>query len=114
RAAAGRRRPPRRRRRRGGGPPPSPSARGRAPGRGALAGPRGSRSARSWWSSVLLEPAHGGNVEAEAEQTGQGTEDPEADRDLLLGPANQLEVVLQWRHPEDAPSPQPEGDDLQH
>ena len=36
------------------------------------------------------------------EQAGQDSDDPEPERDLLLVPAAQLEVVVERRHPEDA------------
>ena len=41
-------------------------------------------------------------------------DDPEADHDLLLRPANLLEVVVDGRHPEDPPSGQLEGGHLDH
>src|SRR5215211_502042 len=41
-------------------------------------------------------------------------DDPEADHDLRLGPGLHLEVVVDRRHQEDAPAPEPEAGHLEH
>ena len=50
-----------------------------------------------------------GVEEAERHRHGQGGEDPEADDHGGLGPAGQLEVVVDRRHAEDPPAGQPEA-----
>src|SRR5213076_2532381 len=48
----------------------------------------------------------------EREQRAHHRDDPEADDDLRLGPAEELEVVMDGRHAEDALAAELEGDHL--
>ena len=48
------------------------------------------------------QPVDRGEEERHAEQAGEDAHDPEPERDLLLVPAAQLEVVVERAHPEDA------------
>src|ERR1700722_4482546 len=112
---------------------PTPSGRGRAaqpgptpdacvqspPRRGPSGGPRigpppgvrrrGARRSR--------ELRHGEVVpveDAEAQGAEEPAEYPEADDDRRLGPAAELEVMVDGGHPEDAPVESAEADDLQY
>ena len=67
------------------------------------------RRAQRRSSSVHRSRSHAAEEDAEAEQPGQRRHDPEAERDLLLRPADELEVVVERRHAEDAPAPQPDS-----
>ena len=103
RRPCGRRRPsPEPRRRRRSAPARSRSGRGRGPspagraarrrGRPRASGRRG--RARPASSSSSLQSVDRGEEEGHAEERGEDPDDPEADRDLLLVPAAELEVMM--------------------
>ena len=69
-----------------------PVAQGTGPDRVEVEAVEVDRSAAS--SSSSLQPVQRGQEERHAEQRGEDPDDPEADRDLLLVPAAQLEVVV--------------------
>src|SRR5258708_24803968 len=48
-----------------------------------------------------------------ADDPSEGGDEPEADRDLLLGPADELEMVVDRRHAEDPAAAELEAADLQ-
>src|SRR5688500_4830729 len=67
--------------------------------------------------AVIIGPServHAGQEDAEAEQARQSRDDPEADGDLLLGPSDELEVVMQRSHAEDAAAAELVAADLEH
>src|ERR1700729_3363174 len=112
---------------------PTPSGRGRAaqpgptpdacvqspPRRGRSGGPRCGPvpGVRRRGGARSRELRHGQVVpveDAEAQGAEEAAEDPETDDDRGLGPATELEVVVDGGHPEDAPVEGAEADDLQN
>src|SRR6266849_6508302 len=65
-------------------------------------------STRTWRGRFILAQLQG----REREQRTDHRHDPEAHDDLRLGPAEELEVMVDGRHAEDALAPEPVGDHL--
>src|SRR5581483_7140362 len=89
--------------------PPCPLA-GRSSGSRPL--PIGERSPARSGGAQICGGASSDLEARQAEERQHHRDDPEADHDLRLGPAERLEVVVDRRHLEDAPAGQLEGDDL--
>ena len=68
----------------------------------SIVSPSGSMVGRRQASPSSLQPIQRRQEERHAEQGRQDADDPEADRDLLLVPAGEFEVVVDRAHPEEA------------
>src|SRR3954468_9169438 len=76
--------------------------------------PKPTTSARTGFSVNDVEGQEVRIEKTEGQRRAQGGEDPEPDDHRRLGPAGQLEVVVDRRHPEHPAVEQPEAGDLDH